>query len=89
MPYGLKLGTHHTNATGTLENYPEVRGVCVDETVNYNDGIYAELICDSKGVHVHPYMLRLVKKIKGDDKIILISNDNYAELSKRYIWSVR
>ncbi len=74
MPYGLKLGTHHTNATGTLENYPEVRGVCVDETVNANDGIYAELICDSKGVHVHPYMLRLVKKIKGMDKIILIAD---------------
>jgi len=74
MPYGLKLGTHHTNATGTLENYPEVRGVCVDETVNYNDNIYAELICDSKGVHVHPYMIRLVKKIKGQDKIILIAD---------------
>lgn len=74
MPYGLKLGTHHTNATGTLENYPEVRGVCVDETVNYNDNIYAEIICDSKGVHVHPYMIRLVKKIKGQDKIILIAD---------------
>ena len=74
MPYGLRLGTHHTNATGTLENYPEVRGVCVDETVNYNSDIYAEIICDSKGVHVHPYMIRLVKKIKGDDKIILISD---------------
>lgn len=74
MPYGLKLGTHHTNATGTLENYPEVRGVCVDETVNYNDNIYAELICDSMGVHVHPYMIRLVKKIKGQDKIILIAD---------------
>ncbi len=74
MPYGLKLGTHHTNATGTLENYPEVRGVCVDETVNFNDSIYAEIICDSKGVHVHPYMIRLVKKIKGQDKIILISD---------------
>lgn len=74
MPYGLKLGTHHTNATGTLENYPEVRGVCVDETVNYNDGIYAELICDSMGVHVHPYMIRLVKKIKGQDRIILIAD---------------
>ena len=74
MPYGLKLGTHHTNATGTLENYPEVRGVCVDETVNYNSDIYAEIICDSMGVHVHPYMIRLVKKIKGQDKIILISD---------------
>lgn len=79
MPYGLKLGTHHTNATGTLENYPEVRGVCVDETVNYNDGIYAELICDSFGVHVHPYMIRLVKKIKGQDKIILIADSFVAD----------
>lgn len=74
MPYGLKCATHHTNATGTLENYPEVRGVCVDETVNYNSEIYAELICDSMGVHVHPYNLRLIKKIKGQDKIILISD---------------
>jgi len=74
MPYGLKLGTHHTNATGTLEKYPEVRGVCVDETVNYNSDIYAEIICDSMGVHVHPYMIRLVKKIKGQDKIILIAD---------------
>lgn len=74
MPYGLKNATHHTNATGTLENYPEVRGVCVDETVNYNNDIYAEIICDSMGVHVHPYMIRLIKKIKGQDKIILISD---------------
>lgn len=77
MPYGLKIGTHHTNATGTLNKYPECRGVCVDEAVNYNHEIYAELICDSRGIHVDPYMLRLVRKIKGDDRIILIS-DAYA-----------
>ncbi len=77
MPYGLKIGTHHTNATGTLEKYPECRGVCVDEAVNYNSEIYAELICDSRGIHVDPYMLRLVRKIKGDSRIILIS-DAYA-----------
>ncbi|MCQ2437338.1 MAG: amidohydrolase family protein [Clostridia bacterium] len=74
MPYGLKIGTHHTNATGDRVKYPEVRGVCVDETVNYNRDIYAELICDSRGIHVDPYMLRLVRKIKGDDRIILISD---------------
>ncbi len=74
VPYGLCLGTHHTNATGTIENYPECRGVCVDECVNYNDGIYAEIISDSMGIHVDPYMQRLVRKIKGDDKIILISD---------------
>lgn len=77
IPYGLKIGTHHTNATGDRPMYPECRGVCVDETVNYNREIYAELICDSRGIHVDPYMLRLVRKIKGDDRIILIS-DAYA-----------
>ncbi len=74
MPYGLCIGTHHTNATGTIVNYPECRGVCVDECVNYNDSIYAELICDSQGIHVDPYMQRLIRKIKGDDRIILISD---------------
>jgi len=74
MPYGLCLGTHHTNATGDLPKYPECRGVCVDETVNYNHDIFAELICDSRGIHVDPYMLRLVRKIKGEDRIVLISD---------------
>ncbi len=77
MPYGLKIGTHHTNATGDRPMYPECRGVCVDEAVNYNREIYAELICDWMGIHVDPYMLRLVRKIKGEDRIILIS-DAYA-----------
>ena len=77
MPFDLRIGTHHTNATGDRVKYPECRGVCVDETVNYNRDIYAELICDSMGIHVDPYMLRLVRRIKGDDRIILIS-DAYA-----------
>ena len=74
MPYGLCIGTHHTNATGDLPKYPECRGVCVDETVNYNKEIYAELISDSMGIHVDPYMQRLIRKIKTDDRIILISD---------------
>lgn len=74
IPYGLCIGTHHTNATGTLEIYPECRGVCVDETVNYNNAIYAELISDSRGIHVDPYMQRLIRKIKTDDRIILITD---------------
>jgi len=79
MPYGLCVGTHHTNATGTIENYPECRGVCVDETVNYNSDIYAEIISDSRGIHVDPYMQRLVRKIKGDDRIILITDCSVAD----------
>lgn len=77
MPYGLKIGTHHLNATGTLQKYPECRTPCVDETVYYNREIYAELISDSRGIHVDPYLLRLTRRIKGDDRIILIS-DAYA-----------
>ena len=77
IPYGLKVGTHHLNATGTLQKYPECRTPCVDETVYANHDIYAELICDSRGIHVDPYLLRLTRKIKGDDRIILIS-DAYA-----------
>ena len=74
IPYGLCLATHHLNATGTLQKYPECRTACVDEAAQYNDSIYTELICDKVGIHVSPYLLRLVKKIKGDDKIILISD---------------
>ena len=74
MPYGLCIGTHHTNATGDRPMYPECRGVCVDETVNYNRDIYAEVICDSRGIHVDPYMLRLIRKIKGEDRVVLISD---------------
>ena len=74
MPYGLCIGTHHTNATGTIVKYQGCRGCCVDETVNYNREIYAEVISDSRGIHVEPYMQRLIRKIKGDDRIILISD---------------
>ncbi len=74
IPYGLKIATHHTNATGTIEHYSECRGVCVDETVNYNKEIFAELISDRMGIHVVPYMQRLVRRIKGDDRIILIAD---------------
>lgn len=74
IPYGLCLATHHTNATGRLEKYPECRTACVDETALYNDSIYTELICDKVGIHVAPYILRLVKKVKGDDKVVLISD---------------
>ncbi len=74
IPKGLRDATHHLNATGTLQKYPECRTPCVDETALYNNAMYCELICDKVGIHVDPYNLRLVKKIKGDDRIILIAD---------------
>lgn len=82
MPYGLCIGTHHTNATGDRPMYPECRGVCVDEAVNYNREIYAEMICDSRGIHVDPYMQRLIRKIKGEDRMILISDCSWDDGSQ-------
>ena len=79
MPYGLSIATHHTNATGTLLKYPECRTACVDETVNYNKEIYAEIISDGRGIHVEPYMQRFIRKVKGDDRIILISDRTYGD----------
>ena len=82
MPYGLCIGTHHTNATGTIVHYPECRGVCVDEAVNYNREIYAEVISDRRGIHVDPYMQRLIRRIKGDERIILITDCTCYEAPK-------
>jgi N-acetylglucosamine-6-phosphate deacetylase len=32
------------------------------------------MICDSRGIHVDPYMQRLVRRIKGEDRLVLISD---------------
>jgi N-acetylglucosamine-6-phosphate deacetylase len=74
LPYGLKLQTHHTNATGVRSVIAGVREPGVDEAALLCDDIYIELICDSKAVHVRPHMLKLALKVKGKDKIILISD---------------
>lgn len=71
---GLSLATHHTNASGARPKYPECRPVGVDEVVWYRDELFAELICDTVGIHVDPYMIRLIRKIKGDGRLILVSD---------------
>jgi N-acetylglucosamine-6-phosphate deacetylase len=40
--------------------------------VLYDDRVFCELIAD--GVHVHPLMLSLVYRLKGPDRIILVSD---------------
>ena len=74
LPYGLKLQTHHMNATGAVSELLGVKGAGVDEAVGLCDDIYAELIVDSQAVHVNKYNIRLALKYKGRDRIILISD---------------
>lgn len=78
LPYGLVGVTHCTNATGFAENFrPGIRSFGVDETCWLLDEISAEVIPDYYGVHVHPNMLRLILKIKGDKGVVIITDCTY------------
>ncbi|MEG1524800.1 MAG: amidohydrolase family protein [Clostridia bacterium] len=76
--YGLRNHTHHCNATAVINpiipSNTGIRDVGPDEACLYDDDMYAELIADSRGIHVKPHMLRLVVKVKGLDRVILITD---------------
>ena len=74
IPYGLRVATHHTNATGNPRKYGGCHRPGIEDAVYANDDLYAELIVDSRGIHVDPYMLRLICKLKRRDRLILISD---------------
>ncbi len=65
---GAVSGTHTFNAMRALNHRePGILGVVLDER-----DLYAELICD--GIHVHPAMVRLWLKMKGEDRAILVTD---------------
>jgi N-acetylglucosamine-6-phosphate deacetylase len=65
---GLNHATHTYNAMRPLQHRePGVVGA-----VMYFDQVYAELIAD--GVHVHPVAMELLIRVKGLDKVVLISD---------------
>lgn len=75
MQRGLRLATHHTNAVGNPPKYEGCHRPGIEDAVYANDELYAELIVDSMGIHIAPYMLRLItQRLKRKDRIILISD---------------
>ena len=72
--YGLKIQTHCMNATGSKSEWSGTKGAGPDEACMLDDDMYAELISDSEGIHVTPYLQKLILKVKGIDKVILISD---------------
>lgn len=76
--YGITGVTHCMNATAQISEWIGVRGAGPDEACMLDDQMYAELICDSLAIHVNPYMQKLLLKVKGEDKIVLISDGNAA-----------
>ena len=62
------------NATGRISQWLGTRGCGPDEACFLDGDMYAELICDSMGVHVSAELQQLVLRVKGIDKVVLISD---------------
>lgn len=75
--FGLSIQTHSTDATGNTGLGGGTRTCGPDEACFYDPEIYAEVICDRGAIHVHPDMLRLIYRIKGEDRVILITDCTY------------
>lgn len=72
--YGVQVQTHHSDsgkAKGRAQGTP---GAGCDEYTLYEPDLYAELICDENGIHVVPDLLKLVMRVKGVEKIVLITD---------------
>lgn len=77
LPNGLRIATHLMNATGAPIDPPEYEGtreVGVDESVLVEPSIAAEVIADSQGCHVRPDHLRLIYRVKGRDRTVLVTD---------------
>jgi len=70
---GLCCVTHAFNAMPPLHHRePSVIGAA------YDRGLYVQVICD--GVHIHPAVIRMLYKLFGADRMILISDSMRATL---------
>lgn len=72
--YGIGLQTHCMDATGRVETWLGTRSCGPDEYCMTDSDMYAEVICDSQGIHVNPALVRMILKVKGVDKIVLITD---------------
>ena len=69
---GCNLITHLYSCTSTITRDHGFRRLGVIETAFLRDDIYVEIICDGK--HLPPDLIRLIYRIKGPDKIALITD---------------
>lgn len=77
--YGIKIQTHCMNATNSTSKWVGTRGSGPDEACFLDPEVYAELICDSIGIHVSPELQQLMLQIKGLNRMILISDSYVSE----------
>ena len=69
---GCRLVTHLYSCTSTVTRDHGFRRLGVIETAYLLDDLYVEIICDGK--HLPPELIRLIYKIKGAERIALITD---------------
>ena len=69
---GMTLITHLYSCTSTVTRDHGFRRLGVIESAFLLDGLFCEIIAD--GRHLPPELIRMIVKIKGEDKVALISD---------------
>ncbi len=69
---GCHLVTHLYSCTSTITRDHGFRRLGVIETAYLLDDLYVEIICDGK--HLPPELIRLIYKIKGSNRIVLVTD---------------
>lgn len=69
---GCNLITHLYSCTSTITREKGFRSLGVIETAYLEDSLYVEIIADGK--HLPPELIKLIIKLKGQDKVILITD---------------
>ena len=72
--YGVRLQTHYGDSGKAKGLAQGTIGAGCDEFTLYNPDMYAEIICDQVGVHLPPDMIKMVVRVKGVERIILITD---------------
>lgn len=72
--YGLVNATHHYDASGDYTELMGIRKVGLDELVDLDDDVYAEIIPDHIAMHVAPERIRLCVRCKGVRRVIVITD---------------
>lgn len=72
MENGCTSVTHLFSCTSTITREQGFRKLGVIETAFLHDELYAEIIADGK--HLPPELIKLIFKIKGDDRICLVTD---------------
>ena len=72
--YGVKVRTHMGDSGGPKGRAQGTPGAGGDEFALYDPDMYAELIVDQSGIHVVPGLLKVYLKMKGAERLCLISD---------------